>query len=53
MPERLIKTPEYKALIHYLCNLEYTGEVYRGRKLDYFDMLDRYIDKMMERTAKK
>ena len=51
MSQDPIKTPEYKALIHILCNMEFTGVFYQGSQKDYFVMLDQQIKKHRERYS--
>ena len=44
------ETYDIKALIHILCNLEYTGVPYRGTKMEYAKILDEEIKKYKSRN---
>lgn len=39
-----------KALVHYLCNMEYTGRRYHGSKADFMADLDLYVSRYEEVT---
>lgn len=52
MAERMIAMPDrtldVRALCHCLCNLEWTGEPYRGSREQFHEDMSRYISKFQQ-----